>query len=176
MTQMGVFGIIIPVDPDGLGMECSMQRFNYPSDWVFMTKLSGGNHRFKVLLDNQAYKNEALVSNIRPNGKARSIGGIDGSQSGMSTEQICDIPYVGVGYFNKNAFANILSWSKCIKLGMNPDYFKASETFVLYASDTTGWVLLVTVRVHMCATLQIWPQLSYLVTLCVAEMYWQCPQ
>ena len=80
------------------------------------------------------------MSNIRPNGKARTIGGIDGSQSGMSTEQICDIPHVGVGYFNKNAVANILSWSKCIKLGMDLDYFKASETFVLYASDTTGWV------------------------------------
>ena len=85
MTQMGV-------DSDGIGMECSMQRFGYPSDWIFMTKLSGGNNDFKVLLDNQAtlhvFKNEALLSNFRPNGKAWTIGGIDGNQSGMSTEQI----------------------------------------------------------------------------------------
>ena len=57
-----------------------------------MTKLSAGNHIFKVLLDNQAtkhvFKNEALVSNTRTNRKAHNVGGIDGSQSCMSTEQI----------------------------------------------------------------------------------------
>ena len=71
-----------------------------------MIKSSGGNHSIKVLLDNLAalhvFKNKALVSYIRPNGKASNIGGIDGSQSGMSAEQICVIPCVGVGYFNKN--------------------------------------------------------------------------
>ena len=59
----------------------------------------------------------------------------------MSTEQICYIPYVAVGYLKKNKVANILSRSRCDKLGMDPDYFKGSETFVLYASDTTGRVL-----------------------------------
>ena len=98
------------------------------------------------------------MSNIRPNGTARNIGGIVGSQSGMSTEQICDIQYVGVGYFIKNEVANMLSWSKCVKLGMDPDYFKRYGTFVLYASDITGWFLLVNVRVYVCATLKIWPQ------------------
>ena len=63
---------------------------------------------------------------------------IDGSHSGMSTEQICDIPYVGVGHFNRNTVANVLSWSKCIKLGMDLDHFKGSETFILYYTDTTG--------------------------------------
>ena len=48
----------------------------------------------------------------------------------MSSEQICDIPHVGVGYFNKNVVAKILSWSMCIKIGMDPDSFKASATFV----------------------------------------------
>ena len=38
MTQMGVFGETISVNPDDVGMECSMQRFSYPLDWVFMTK------------------------------------------------------------------------------------------------------------------------------------------
>ena len=32
------------------------------------------------------FKNEALVSNIRANWKARNVGGIDGSQSGTSAE------------------------------------------------------------------------------------------
>ena len=92
-------------------------------------------------MDNQAtlhvFKNEALVSYIRPNGKASNKDGIDGRQSGMSTEQIGDIPYLRVSYFNKNAVANILSCSKCIKLDMDPEYFKGFETFVLYASNTT---------------------------------------
>ena len=65
------------------------------------------------------------MSNIRANGRPRNIGGIDGNQSGMSTEQICDISNVGLGYFSKNAVANVLSWSKCVKLGMDPDYFKS---------------------------------------------------
>ena len=108
------------------------------------------------------------MSSILAYGKSRNIGGIDGSQSGTSTKKMCDIPYVGVGYFNKNAVADILFWSKCITLGMDPDYFKAYEIFVLYASGTTGWVLLVTMRVYMCATLKIWPQSSYKVALCVA--------
>ena len=126
--------------------------------WIFMTHLIGEHNMFKVLLDNQAtlhvFKNEALVSNIRAGRKA-SIGGIDGSQSGMSTFKVCDIPYVGVGFFNENAVTNIISWSKCIKLGMDPDYFKEYQTFVLYASDTTGWVFSVDRRVYMCATLWI---------------------
>ena len=91
-----------------------------------------------MLLGNHATLH--VFKNIHPNGKACKIGGVDGSQYGRSTEQICDIPNVGVGYFNKTAVANILSWSKCIKLGMDSDYFKAYETFVLCASDTTAWV------------------------------------
>ena len=71
-TQMGVFGIVIPAGIEGTALKCSIS-----SDWVFMTKL---------------FKNEALVSNLRANDKARNIGGIDGSQSGMSTEKIFDIP------------------------------------------------------------------------------------
>ena len=86
------------------------------------------------------------MSNIRPNDRERNIDGIDGSQTGMSTEQICGISYVGLGYFNKNAVANILSWSMSNKLGMDPDYLKASETFVLYYTDTARSGLLVTLR------------------------------
>ena len=56
------------------------------------------------------------MSNIRAGRKASIGGKIDGSQTGMSTVQVCDIPYVGVGFFNGNAVANIISWSKCIKL------------------------------------------------------------
>ena len=61
-------------------------------------------------------KNETLVSNIHPNGKTRNISGIDGSLSGMSTELICDIPHVGVAYFNKMRSGlycpgkSVLSW------------------------------------------------------------------
>ena len=58
----------------------------------------------------------------------------------MSTEQIWDIPYVRIGYLDKNAIANILFWLKCIKLGMDPDYFMASKTFVLYYNITNAWV------------------------------------
>ena len=61
---------------------------------------------FERLIDNRAtlhvLKNEALVPNIWANGKARNIRCV-------STEQICDILYVGVGYFKKNAVANILT-------------------------------------------------------------------
>ena len=106
-----------------------------------MTHLAGEHNMFKVLLVNQAtlhlVKNEALVSNIRA-GRKTSIGGIDVSQTSMSTVQVCDIPYVGVGFFNENAVANIISCSQCIKLGMDPDYFKEYQTFLLYASDTSG--------------------------------------
>ena len=133
MTQWGEIGVTC--------MECSMHRLSISSEMVFITKLSAGNHSFMVLLDNQAtvheFKSEALVSKICPNGETRNIGGIDGSHSGISNGQICDVPHVGVGYYLKNAGANILSWSKRIKLGMDLDYFKASDTFVLYDSDTT---------------------------------------
>ena len=112
MTQWRVFDDVISVEIDGADMECSMQRLSISSVLVFMTKLSGGNNCFKVRLDNQAtlhvFKNEVLVSNIHPNDRARNIGGIDDSQSGMSTEQICGIQHVEVGYFNKNAVADIL--------------------------------------------------------------------
>ena len=64
MTQWGLIGEVT-------GMEVSMQRLNISSDLVFLTKLSGGNNCFKVLLDNQAtlhvFKNVVLVPNIRPN-------------------------------------------------------------------------------------------------------------
>ena len=56
--------------------------------WVFMTRLLGEHTIFKVLLENQAtlhvFKNNSLVSNIRAEGNA-SIGGIYGSQTGMTT-------------------------------------------------------------------------------------------
>ena len=76
------------------------------------------------------FKNEGLVFNIGANRKA-SIGGIDGSQTGMTTVQICYIPYVGVGLFNGKAVANTISWSKCIKLRKDPCYFMEYYTFVL---------------------------------------------
>ena len=53
----------------------------------------------------------------------------------MSTVQVCDIPYVGVGFFSENTVANIISWFNCIKLAMDPNNFKEYQTFVLY--DTT---------------------------------------
>ena len=60
-------------------------------EWVFMKHLVGEHNLFKVLLGNQVtlhvFKNKALVSNIRAGRKA-SIGGIDGSQTGMSTFQV----------------------------------------------------------------------------------------
>ena len=70
-------------------------------------------------------------------GRKASISVIDGSQIGMSTVQVCDIPYAGVRFFNKNAVANIIAWFKCIKLGMDPNYFKECQTFVLYTRDTS---------------------------------------
>ena len=83
-------------------------------------------------------KNETLVSNIRANDK-----------SGMSTVQIFDIPYVGVGYFHKNAVANILSWLKCIKLGMEPDNHKTYEALYYTLVTLLDGFLLVSARVYM---------------------------
>ena len=54
------------------------------------------------------FKKEALVFNIWTGRKA-NIGGINGSQTVMPTFQVCDIPYVGVGFYNENAVANIIS-------------------------------------------------------------------
>ena len=82
------------------------------------------------------------MPNIRA-GKKASIGGIDGSQTAISTLQVCDIPCVGVGFLNENAVANIISWSKCIKLGMDPDYNREYQSFVLYGCDTSGWIFAV---------------------------------
>ena len=63
-----MLGDVIPAEKDGTGMEYSMQRLSISTDLVVATKLSGGNHSFKVLLDDQAtlhvFKVEALVSNI----------------------------------------------------------------------------------------------------------------
>ena len=89
-----------------------------------MTRLIGEHNMVKVLLDNRVIrrvlKNETTVFNIRAVRKV-SIGGIDGSQS---TFLVCCIPNVGVGFFNENAVATIISWFKCIKLGMDPNYLK----------------------------------------------------
>ena len=58
-----------------------------------------------------------------------------------------------MGFSNKNAVTNIISWSKCIKLGMNPDYFKEYQIFVLYASDTSAWIFaVVRVGLYVCYT------------------------
>ena len=43
----------------------------------------------------------------------------------------------GGGFVNEVEVANIISWSKCIMLGMNADWFKEHQIFVLYASGTT---------------------------------------
>ena len=48
-----------------------------------------------------------------------------------------------MGFFNENAVANIISCSKCIKLGMDPEYFKGYQTSVLYANDTSAWIFAV---------------------------------
>ena len=56
MRHFGLFGQIVGVDPDGKGMDLSMQRIliSSESNWVFMTRLVGEHNMFKVLLDNQA--------------------------------------------------------------------------------------------------------------------------
>ena len=43
-----------------------------------------------------------------------SLGGIDGSQTGMSTVQVCDIPYVGVGFLMRtlDLCVSNLEWTK----------------------------------------------------------------
>ena len=72
---------------------------------MFVTRLVGRHNIFTVILDNQAtlyvFKNEALESNIRANRKANT-GGINGCQTGMSTVQVCAIPYVVVWFFNEH--------------------------------------------------------------------------
>ena len=98
-----MFCEIVGVDPDRKGMDLSMQRILISSeyDWVFISGLVAGHYMLKVLLDNQVtrhvLKNASLVSNIRAGRKA-SIGGIDVSQTAMSAVQVCNIPYVGVGF------------------------------------------------------------------------------
>ena len=58
----------------------------------------------------------------------------------MSTAYKCIIPGIDKGYFNRSAVANIISWSLCVKNGMNPDYFREFETFVLYSDNDHGWM------------------------------------
>ena len=53
MTQVGVLGEVIAAGIDSTGMKACMQRHNISLDLMFMTKLSSGNHSFKVLLDGQ---------------------------------------------------------------------------------------------------------------------------
>ena len=69
-----------------------------------MTWLVGKHNILKVLLDNHAtlyeFKNAALVSNITV-GKKASIDGIDGSHTGVSTVQVFDFPYDGVGFLGR---------------------------------------------------------------------------
>ena len=66
---------------------------------MFMTRLEGEHSMFKVFPDNHAtlhvFKNVAKVSDIGAARKAR----IGGSKSGMSTAQVCYIPYAGLGLF-----------------------------------------------------------------------------
>ena len=96
MRHMGMFGQIVSVDPNGKGMNFSMLQIliSSQSEWVFMTRLVGKRSMFEVHLDNQVTlhvtKNEALMSNIRVSRKT-NIGGIDGSQTGMSIVQELDI-------------------------------------------------------------------------------------
>ena len=110
----------------------------------------------RVLFNNQAtlyvLKSEELESNIGADRKA-SIGGIDGSQTGMTTVQVCDVPYVSVGLSNRKADAVIISWSKWIIRGIDPDYFKKYQTFVLYVCDTTKFIFSVDrERLYVCHT------------------------
>ena len=77
-----------------------------------MTRLVGEHKMLNVVLKNQAtlhvFKNDAMVSDISSNKKA-NIGGIDGGKTSMAIVQVCDISYVYVGLFNKNAVAIIIS-------------------------------------------------------------------
>ena len=73
-----------------------------------MSLLVCEHNMLKVLLENQAtlhvLKNELLLFNISADKKA-SIRGIDGSQTGIPTFQVCGIAYVAVWFFNENADA-----------------------------------------------------------------------
>ena len=57
---------------------------------------------------------------------------MNGSQTSTPTVRVYNIPYVGMGFFNENAAASIISWLKYTRLGMGPDYFMEHQTFVLY--------------------------------------------
>ena len=89
ITQWGFLGEVIPTGLHGTSMKFSMQRLSisYFIRLGVLIKLRVETHTFEVLVHNQAtlhvFQDEALVSNIWPNGKARNIGGINGSQSGM---------------------------------------------------------------------------------------------
>ena len=116
-----------PVSSPGSGSNESGASEKKSSEKVLVTG-AGGRSLHEVLLDNQAslhvFKNDALVNNIVPMKQSKDIGGIDGTHSGMSTAYKCTIPGIGKGYFNRNAVANIVSWSPCVKNDMNPDYFR----------------------------------------------------
>ena len=54
----------------------------------------------------------------------------------MPTGQVCNISGIGVDYFNKNAVANVISWSKLITVGLHPDYVEEYDTFALHTTNT----------------------------------------
>ena len=68
----------------------------------------------KELLDNQptmhVFNNNVQMSNIWYDWKASS-GGIYDSQTCMPAVHVCDIPCVGVNFFNENKVAIAISWS-----------------------------------------------------------------
>ena len=88
------------------------------------------------------------MSNIRAGRKA-SIAGIDGRQTSMSTDQVCDIPFVGIRFFNENAVANIISLIQTILLN-------ARLLNYMLVKRLGGSKLLI-VRVRMCYTMYMNP-------------------
>ena len=73
----------------------------------------------------------------------------------MSISQVCKMPGIGVGYFNKNTVANVISWSKSMKVGLRLDYFEDYDAFVLYATNSTGWTFHLTARACTHSKLEI---------------------
>ena len=76
-----------------------------------------------------------MTNNREPNRRA-NIGGIDSTRARMPTGQVCNISGIGVDYFNKNAVANVISWSKLITVGLHPDYVEEYDTFALHTTNT----------------------------------------
>ena len=85
---MEVYSKAIPVDPDGKGVEFEYAKAQY------CIRMFTRNNVFKAVLDNKAtlhiFKNGHVVTNTRLSNKKTNIGGIDGTQAGVSTDQAFD--------------------------------------------------------------------------------------